>query len=98
MAISDFKLWIGNLSEKDIDDIYNLYLSIGQTNEMGGFKTVQNDRGQKFVQTDFNDHDLMLNSPEAEKTFLDILDKEFGGDFESVELQYNFITNMRKDD
>ena len=95
---TNFNDWIDNLSEQDIDDIYNLYESVRQTTDMGGFKTTQNEREQKFVTSDFNEYTLMLANDRAETAFLNVLDYRFGGDFGWVGGHWDFVRNMRKDD
>lgn len=94
MATTNFNEWIENLSKKNIEDINNLYLSITEACEIGGFKTTINaTNGRKFVQTEHNDETLMLATPRAETAFLNILDQKFGGEFGWVIGHWDSVRN-----
>ncbi len=98
-TITDFEEWLDNLDDdsKDIEEINNLYDSITGKTQMGVF-TCDENNGKLFIKSDCSEQTLMLASEKAIKTFLDKLDIEYGGDFGTVALYYDFVRNMRKDD
>lgn len=94
---TDFQVWLDNLDDNDIEDIYCLYESIVGVTEIGGFKCSQKN-GMLFIQSADHDLTLMLSSGKAVKAFLDKLDNDYGGDYGWVGGHYDFVKAMRKDD
>jgi hypothetical protein len=96
-TITDFQEWLDNLDDTDIEEIYNLYESITGKTQMGSFDCTEKN-GRLFVTNGDNDQTLMLASESAVKTFLDKLDRDYGGGFGWVAGHYEFVRNMRKED
>lgn len=97
MATTDFQIWLDNLDDDDIETIHFLYESISGETEMGGFKTTKKN-DTLVIKSDHNDQTLILASEKAKKTFLDKLNKEYGGEFGWVGGHYEFVRSMNKDD
>ncbi len=95
---TNFNDWIDNLDEQDIETISHLYDSIQANTQMGEFTTKQDSQGRKFVTSPMHENTLMLATPRAETSFLNVLDYKFGGDFGWVGGHWDFVRAMQKND
>lgn len=97
MTTTDFSYWLNSLAEQDAGCMANLYQSVTKVTQMGEFKTTK--KGARlFVKADGGEDTLMISTGLAEKTFLDRLNREFGGEFGWVHGAAGFERAMEKND
>ena len=94
---TNFDGWLDNVDTSDIEDVHSLYEAVNTKSYMGGF-TVSEKETKLFIKDESTGETLMLVSEESIKSFLNILDYRFGGDFNSVHSQRDFARAMQKKD
>ena len=97
MTTTNFNDWLDCLEEKDTETMANLYQSVNEVTQMGDFTTTTRNN-RLFVKAKDNEDTLMISSDFAKKTFLSILDRNFGGEFGRVLAAAEFRRAMEKND
>jgi hypothetical protein len=89
MPITDFKDWLKLLGPRTIREIYFLYKSVYDIDEVGCFKTTQVKNRNRWKVACFGvPTQLLLASESARETFLYHLNKNYSCGMGSVELCY----------
>lgn len=97
-AITDFDAWLLCHDLRDYNDVFSLYRSVADVDEMGIFKTVRGRKsGTYIVSSCVCDEDLLLASEQAYQYFLDVIEKRYCDEMD-IEGYYAYHHAMEKDD
>ena len=96
-TISDFNVWLDNLNEPSLEDIYCLYHCITNIEEIGRFKGSKK-QDKIFVSSEINEFTLMLVNENSKNAFLKMLDYRWGNSYGSVNGNYEFHRSMQKEE
>lgn len=94
----EFQEYLDHIMDINLDEINDLYLTIITKVNYGSFYYSETEDGRIFIKNNVSDITLLLATEKAKKTFLNILNKQWGGDFEDVAMYWDYLRVINKDD
>lgn len=75
-----------------------MYLTITTKVDYGSFRYSETEDGRIFIKNNLSDITLLLATEKAKNAFLNILNKQWGGDFVDVAMHWDYLRIINKND